>query len=134
MVTPQKARARFRHYQRRLDLTHWDIRLRFRPREPHRAHCLVTRAAWDADYLEGEVFLDLARIAPRYLDGFILHELAGHPIWWPLGQAAETMAGRNQRLLRLVRRAEEQSTTMLERVLCRAFGVEPAPAAGVNGR
>jgi hypothetical protein len=128
VLTRPKVRGRVRHWQHLLGLDHWSIRLKFAPKTPEKgdhASVQIPRADWDADYLEAIIYFDLLRIPERGLDSYILHELAAHPVWWPMSQLAYEWAGNNRRLRAAVRRHEEQSTVMLERVLCRAFGVTP---------
>ena len=123
MLTRQRVRARVGTWQRRLGLTHWTIRVVFAPKERHAAHCAVEAAEWDADYLEATLYFDLARVPEADLDGWVLHELCTHTVWWPLGDLALSLAGKNRRLRRLVLHAEEQSAVLLERVLRRAYGL-----------
>ena len=123
MLTRQRVRARVTTWQRRLGLTHWKITVAFAPKERHAALCEVEAAAWDADYLVASLYFDLARVPEGDLDGWVLHELCSHTVWWPIADRALSMAGKNQRLRRIVLRAEEQSAVMLERVLRRAYGL-----------
>ena len=129
-LSRQKVRARVAYWQKRLTLNHWKIKVVFAPRENHAAHCWVNEkgSAFDADYIEAELYFNLAKIeqSPDGLDAYIVHELACHPAFWPLGSVAVRMAGKNKRLQRLVEQAEEQSAVMLERILLAAFGLRGA--------
>lgn len=119
MLSRQKVRGRVDYWRRRLGLTDYKLRVRFdRPVEKHQAHAWL----WDHTYMEGELFFSLGKIEPKELDALILHELS-HLVAWPLAACAESMAGRNKRLQRLVEKAEEETAVRMERLLCRAFRV-----------
>lgn len=111
-------------------LDHWKITVLFEPREKHAAHCWVDSrgSAFDILYVECEIYLNPAKVPETQpdLDAFILHELAAHPAFWPLGAVAVTMAGSNKRLQRLVEHAEENTAVILERILMAAFGLRGA--------
>lgn len=110
------------YWQSELALTHWDFTVICEAgRERHVAHC----SKWDGMYCEGELYFDHTRIPRRELDAIVVHELACHPLLWPIATVAETMAGKNRRLRALVSLAEEQATSILERIILRLAGDRP---------
>lgn len=117
--TWQEVLDRVAYWQVELGLRHWDFKVICDPgMEKHVAHC----SDWDGEYLTGTLYFDPDRIPRGELDAFVIHEMCCHPLLWPISAVAERMAGKNKRLVSLVRLAEEQATNTLERVILKLVG------------
>lgn len=111
--TPFRAavEARVRHWQERLRLVDWEIRVVTNARIAHAADCEAA-----PEYRQATLRFNPKRIPLADLDAYVVHELL-HCHVWPLAAAAETLAKGDEVALEFIREREEGLTTELERLV-----------------
>lgn len=107
----QTVEARVRHWQERLRLVDWDIRVVVNSRIAHAADCEAA-----PEYRQATLRFNPKRIPVADLDAYVVHELL-HCHVWPLAAAAENLAKGDAVALEFVREREEGLTTELERLV-----------------
>lgn len=100
-----------RHWQPRLMLDAWDIRLIVTASIPDLADCEAR-----PEYLEAVIRVNPVRTPADQLEAVVVHELC-HCHTWELWEAAEDGARGSADLLRAVERAHERLTSTLQRVV-----------------
>ena len=104
--------ARVRHWQDRLRLTDWDIRVVVTSRGiEHAADCEAA-----PEYRQATLRFNPKKVPRADLDAFVVHELM-HCHVWSLAAAAENLAKGDPVALEFIREREEGLTTELERLV-----------------
>lgn len=102
---------RVRHWQERLRLVDWEIRVEVKSRMADAAWCQAA-----PEYRQATLCFNPKRIPLADLDAFVVHELL-HCHVWPLAAAAENLAKGDPVALEFIREREEGLTTELERLV-----------------
>lgn len=114
VLTKKQIEARVRHWRIKLGLQAWDLKVHLASIGGHSADC-----SCNPEYMEATLRFDPIKISPKDLDCYVVHELL-HIYVWPLAHVAETLAGKDDKLLEWVRTQEEALVTHLERLILRS--------------
>jgi hypothetical protein len=112
--TPQRVRARVKHWQKRLGLEKWELEVTFVRDDEDQSHAYCAPMF---EYRHAKVNFDLAKWKPgQDIDAMVRHELL-HCVVAGLATWAETMAAGDPARLEVCRREEEALVTALEQIL-----------------